>query len=89
MAEKRRVYLVQETVRAEDGGYIVCIAEENSPGYWRTDWNWGTDKEIIDDLLIKKNALLLEMPFQTAEERKEVEKEVFLITLSSMGDRYG
>ena len=55
MAEKRYVYFIMETVRAEDGGYIPCIATEGEGGYHETDWNWGRDKEIAQELCDKRN----------------------------------
>jgi hypothetical protein len=49
-----RVYFINELKRAEDGGYIPCIAQEGRTGFWPTDWNWGEDlgfaREIADEM---------------------------------------
>lgn len=71
--EPKRVYFIQETVRDKDGGFIPCIAEENSPGYWKTDWNWGSDRETAQKFCDQKNANLGFTP-----------EEAYLIQLSSM-----
>lgn len=56
--EPRKVYFLQETVRDTDGGYIPCIAVEGEKGYYRTDWNWGTDKDLAQKICDEKNANL-------------------------------
>lgn len=69
----RKAYFINELERAEDGGYIPCIAEEDEPGYWKTDWNWGTDLALAEQAAKEKNAAL------------EIdEKTAFQIVLSSM-----
>ena len=39
----RKVYFIQETVTDRDGNYIPCVAVENILGFYRTDWDWGSD----------------------------------------------
>lgn len=50
----RRAYFIHDDIRADDGGYLVCIAEEGVKGYWPTDWNYGKRKQAaqvgIDNL---------------------------------------
>lgn len=50
----RKVYFVQRTV-LEDGQYVVCIAEEGTKGYVKTDWLWGSDFEEASRLCTEKN----------------------------------
>lgn len=53
-----KVYVILETVKAEDGGYIPCVAVEGEKGYYRTDWNWGTDLALAQKICDQKNAAL-------------------------------
>lgn len=50
----RKVYFVQRTV-LESGQYVVCIAEEGTKGYVKTDWLWGSDFEEVSRLCTVKN----------------------------------
>lgn len=50
----RKVFFIQETVK-EDGEYVVCIAEEGTAGYHKTDWLWGSDKEVAQALCNERN----------------------------------
>jgi len=52
---RRSVYFINELKRADDGGYIPCIAVENVKGYYATDWNWGDDLDLAKELCAKKN----------------------------------
>lgn len=54
----RRAYFINELVRAEDGGFIPCIAEEGEKGFWRTDWNWGSDQNLAEQIAAQKNAAM-------------------------------
>lgn len=49
------VYVILETVRDTDGGYIPCIVKDGETGYYKTDWNWGTDLDIAEELADEKN----------------------------------
>ena len=67
------IYFIQDTVVDNDGGYIPCIAERDMPGYHKTDWNWGKDKEIAQSIADEKNLRMGYTP-----------KESLLIMFSSM-----
>ncbi len=67
------VYFINELERTEDGGYIPCIAVKGETGYHKTDWNWGTDLKIAEQIADKKNELMGYTP-----------KEAFLIVLGTM-----
>jgi hypothetical protein len=56
--EPRKAYMILETERLIDGSYIVCIAVENEPGYYRTDWHWKTDYQTADYLATERNRRL-------------------------------
>ena len=58
VVEARRVYFINQLERAEDGGYIPCIAVEGESGYYRTDWNWGSDLNIAEQIADEKNEAL-------------------------------
>jgi hypothetical protein len=73
MTTKRSVYFLQETARTDDGEYIPCIAVEGERGYYQTDWAWGADKEIAQQICDDKN---LNLGF--------TRKEAALIQLSTM-----
>ncbi len=73
MAEKKMVYFISQLDRAEDGGYIPCIAVEGETGYHRTDWNWGTDLELAERFAEERNSILGYSP-----------KEAYLIQLGTM-----
>ena len=55
---ERRVYFINELVRDADGGYIPCIAVEGEQGYYRTDWNWGSDLALANQIADEKNAAM-------------------------------
>jgi hypothetical protein len=75
MDNKRTVYFINELERATDGGYIPCIAVEGEKGYYKTDWNWGPDFNLANQIADEKNAALGFTP-----------KEAILIQLSTMKD---
>ena len=56
--ENRLAYQILETVRDKNGEYIPCIAEEGVSGYTKTDWHWGTDKELAQSCIDDKNERL-------------------------------
>jgi len=58
MAERNSVYFINELERDKDGGYIPCIAVQGEKGYYKTDWNWGTDLVIANQIADEKNAVL-------------------------------
>lgn len=73
MSEPKRVYFINQLVRAADGGYIPCIAVEGEKGFYPTDWNWGSDLALAEKIADEKNASLGFTP-----------KEAMLIQLSTM-----
>lgn len=58
MTEPRKVYFINQLERAEDGGYIPCIAVEGESGYYKTDWNWGSDLELAESFCDERNEVL-------------------------------
>jgi hypothetical protein len=58
MDNKKCVYFINELERDKDGGYIPCIAVEGETGYYRTDWNWGSDIELAQEIADTKNDAL-------------------------------
>ena len=70
---ENRVYVILETVRADDGGYIPCIAIQGEKGYYKTDWNWGNDLQVANKICDEKNLALGFSP-----------KTAYKIVLSSM-----
>jgi len=68
------VYFSLETERDENGNYIPCIAEENTKGYTRTNWQWGKDIAIAQECADSKNAGMGISP-----------KDAMRIQLSTMG----
>lgn len=51
----KTAYIILETVKDNDGGYIPCIVKEGEKGYFKTDWNWGKDIKIAEECANKKN----------------------------------
>lgn len=72
---KKNVLFIQETVK-ENGEYVVCIAEEGTQGFYKTDWLWGTDKEAVQALCDERN-----------EEQGISKKEALTIILRSMAKK--
>jgi len=53
--QERMVYIILETQRTPQGGYIPCIVKEGEKGYYKTDWDWGDNKIIAEELAEKRN----------------------------------
>ena len=51
----RKAYFVMDTERNDDGELIVLIAVEQHPGFFKTDWTWGIDLAIGQELAAQKN----------------------------------
>ena len=66
MPERKVVYFINELERDEDGGYIPCIAVDGETGYYKTDWNWGTDLALANQIANEKNAALGYTPREAA-----------------------
>lgn len=71
----RRVYFINELVRDKDNGYIPCIAVEGESGYYKTDWNWGSDLKVANEIADEKNRAMGIEP-----------REAMLIVLGTMRD---
>jgi hypothetical protein len=65
---------IMETVKADDGQYIPCIAQRGVEGFCRSDWKWGTDLATAKRLAEEYNARLGLTP-----------KEAVLLQASTMG----
>ena len=78
MKTERSVYFINQLVRADDGGYIPCIAVENEPGFYKTDWNWGSDLDLAWQYADEKNKAMGYTP-----------EEVCRIVFSSMFPQKG
>jgi hypothetical protein len=37
---RRIAYFVRDTERTKEAAFIVCIAVEGDPGYYKLDWGW-------------------------------------------------
>jgi hypothetical protein len=37
---RRMAYFVRDTERTKEGAFIVCVAVEDEPGYFKLDWGW-------------------------------------------------
>ena len=57
---------ILETVKADDGQFIPCIAKRGEKGFYRSDWKWGTDLEQARRLANEYNAKLGMTPREAA-----------------------
>lgn len=53
--EKKLAYIILETEKNEQGEYIPCIVKEGESGYYRTDWTWGKDQLIAQEIADDRN----------------------------------
>ena len=37
---KRIAYFVLDTEQTKEGAFVVCVAVEGEPGYFKVDWGW-------------------------------------------------
>jgi len=58
MASERVAYFVMESVVAPNGEYRALIAKEGVHGYYLTDWTWGKDLKVAEQIAAKKNLAL-------------------------------
>lgn len=63
---QRLIYVILETERDPEG-YIPCIVKEGETGYYRTDWNWGTDLAHAREIAKRMNERM-GIDAQTAEQ---------------------
>jgi len=64
--QQRIVCFVSEFARADDGGYLACFCKEDESGYWATDWNWGTDRDIAQGFADGRNEVMGMTPQEAA-----------------------
>jgi len=38
--DKRIAYFVRDIERTKEGAYIMCVAVEGEPGFYKMDWGW-------------------------------------------------
>lgn len=48
-------FFILDNERDEHGEFWVLLAERGKPGYARTDWHWGTDRELAEQLCRERN----------------------------------
>ena len=73
MTEQRTCYFVMETNANDSGEFNALIAKENEPGYYKTDWYWGKNFKVAEEIADRKN-----------QDLGITKKEACLIVLSSM-----
>jgi hypothetical protein len=55
MNQSRRCYFIQHTVKDSEGNFIPCIAIEGEKGFYKTDWEWGNDYQLAQDIADEMN----------------------------------
>jgi hypothetical protein len=72
--DRRIAYFVLDIERTEEGAYIMCVAVEGEPGFYKMDWGWhcGFTKAKTETALMNKKLGL-------------TEEEVNEIIISTMG----
>lgn len=55
MTERRICYFVMESQQNEKGELRALIAVEGERGYYKTDWFWGDDVDVAEEIARKKN----------------------------------
>jgi hypothetical protein len=45
----RLAYFILDTEKDANGNFIPCIAKEREPGYSRTSWNYGKDRDMAEE----------------------------------------
>lgn len=55
---KRIAFFILDTRKNDKGEYNALIAVEGERGFYPTDWYWGADKEMAQDVCDKRNARL-------------------------------
>lgn len=54
----RRAYFILESQTNEKGEFRALIAVESEPGYFKTDWFWGSDFNQAEKIARKKNLVM-------------------------------
>ncbi|MDD3092473.1 MAG: hypothetical protein PHG80_12675 [Methanoregulaceae archaeon] len=57
-SEKRKAFFVSEIRTNDHGEYIALIAVEGESGFYVTDWCWGKDFKVAQDIADERNARL-------------------------------
>lgn len=57
-SDKRMAFFVMETQMNGKGEYNALIAVEGEQGYYKTDWYWGKDFKVAQDIADERNARL-------------------------------
>lgn len=55
---KRIAFFIMDTRKNDKGEYNALIAVEGERGYYPTDWYWGADKELAQEVCDERNARL-------------------------------
>lgn len=45
-----RVYFISDFTKTPEGEFIPCIAVYGESGYYKTDWAWGSDKDMAQEI---------------------------------------
>lgn len=54
----RTAYFLLESQTNDDGEFRVLIAVENEDGYYKTDWFWGKDLAVAEQIAQEKNEMM-------------------------------
>lgn len=73
LGNKRYCFFVLQTQVNDAGEYNALIAVEGEKGFYKTDWFWGKDFNIAEEIADKRNATL-----------ELTKKEAIKIQLSTM-----
>lgn len=58
LGNKRVAYFILESQMNGDGEYNVLVAVEGESGYYKTDWFWGRDLKVAEQIVRTKNEAL-------------------------------
>lgn len=50
-----RVYFISDFTKTPEGEFIPCIAVYGETGFYKTDWAWGNDKKIAQEICDEMN----------------------------------
>jgi len=56
--EKNRVFFIMPTQVNGQGEYNALIAVEGEKGYYKTDWFWGKDLKIAEQIAQESNDVM-------------------------------
>lgn len=55
LLHRRKAYFVNPAVKTKHGAFILCIAEEDEPGYYQTNWEWDATLKKAQELAQRMN----------------------------------